>query len=196
MSFEMRLKMCPAFSTLDLVIYINYNGDKTKELPFCFVAFSWRGVKRIDMKARLAQKLIIVALIAVVILFALISWALRQGTFSPEERVICSSFSDDGIYQVEIVAYGEPIFFGAQSIGIKVDEYGDIIYTKVGNDGKYLKESNFDISWEDHVATVIVLGEEQKPATYRIAFKGQGNYIVEREAERDAFSDLSKHASN
>lgn len=137
-------------------------------------------MKNAVMKTGLVQKIIMVASAAVLILCALIFWTLSQETSSPKERVICSSSSADGAYQVEIVAYGDPVSFGAQRIGIKVGEYGDTIYTRIGNDGATVDEGNFAISWDNNVAMVVVLGSEQKPVTYRIAFDGQGDYYLDK----------------
>ena len=134
------------------------------------------------MKAGFIQKIIIVASIAAVILSALIVWALLQETSSSDKRVICGSSSDDGVYEIKIVAYGEPFLFGPQSIGIRVGEYGDIIYTEVKNDGAAVDENNFAISWNDNIATIVILGSEQRAVTYQIVFEGQGNYSVERKA--------------
>lgn len=133
------------------------------------------------MKASLAQKAIMVSVIVVIILCVFILWTLSQETSSLEKHVICSSLSKDGMHQVAIVTYGQPLFFGAQSIGIELGEYGDVIYTKVGNDGATIDKNNFEISWEDNIAIVVVSGKNQTPVTYRILFGMQGAYHIERD---------------
>lgn len=126
---------------------------------------------------------LLVILILMAIALAFMFGLLQEKPSSSERRTLCVSTSDDGQYRIEILAYSEPIFFGPQTIGIKIGEYGDVVLTYVGNDGKYIDERNFEISWSNHEVTIVIDGEEQHPVAYKISFEEDGNYFVERQEQ-------------
>lgn len=84
---------------------------------------------------------------------------------------IATSSSPDGTCEVTISEVGSPFFFGPSTIRIEATwdtnpniigtEYVTEIETTLYNDGKSLDKSNFDVTWRDHVPTVITHGEEQ-----------------------------------
>lgn len=118
----------------------------------------------------------VVILIGTFILSVMTYWRLsEEGKALKEGRLVYSSVAPDETHEIKIFAYGWPLFFSSQEIGIQIDRYGDTIFTKVSNDGKKITENNFDVAWNGNIATVTVLGEEQYPAIYEITFYPKWN---------------------
>lgn len=129
------------------------------------------------MKKDTLQSLGILMLIAALAVALLIFFRnISSSESSKESRLMYQSTSPDGRHEIKIFAYGTPLFFGPQEIGIQLAPSGyDTIVTYVGNDGATIRENNFDISWNDNVATVTVMGKEQYPAIYEITFYPKWN---------------------
>lgn len=114
-------------------------------------------------------------LIVILILSILTYWQVSVRGTTKESRLVYSSVSPDKKHEIKIFAYGWPLFFDSQEIGIQIGRYGDTIFSKVGNDGARIGEDNFDVTWNNNIATVTVSGKEQYPATYEITFYPQWN---------------------
>ncbi len=124
------------------------------------------------------------------IAIAWISNATRSPS-NPYPRTICESFSADKQYKIRIREITPAIFFGPQQVGIEFFSVAknspELTYliatlqTEVSNDGKALKGDNFQITWREHSAIIIVSGEEQQDEVFRASFYEDGAYTIERE---------------
>ncbi len=88
---------------------------------------------------------LLIALATLVILFASAFYVFTR------PRVIASSISPDGKYALTFIETDSPLFFGSSKVRIlleKPEKEKQELNTEISNDGKYLDEENWKVTWK------------------------------------------------
>ncbi|SDA09887.1 hypothetical protein SAMN02910447_00129 [Ruminococcus sp. YE71] len=100
---------------------------------------------------------------------------------------------EQGSYAVILSAESEPVFFGSQNGSITLLENGKEISRTdfdLSNDGKYMNEYNWDVSWENDCVTVTIMGEEQDDEILTLYFNGETKKKRRPRTNTDSVSSL------
>ncbi len=88
-------------------------------------------------------------------------------------RIIVNSISPDGKYTLTFIETDSPLFFGSSKVRIlleKPDKERQELNTEISNDGKYLDEENWKVTWKKDYVEVLLIGEEQGDENLRFYF--------------------------
>lgn len=110
---------------------------------------------------------LLIALATLVILFASAFYVFTR------PRVIASSISPDGKYALTFIETDSPLFFGSSKVRIlleKSKKERQELNTEISNDGKYLDEENWKVTWKKDYVEVLLIGEEQGDENLRFYF--------------------------
>lgn len=110
---------------------------------------------------------LLIALATLVILFASAFYVFTR------PRVIASSISPDGKYALTFIETDSPLFFGSSKVRIlleKPEKEKQELNTEISNDGKYLDEENWKVTWKKDYVEVLLIGEEQGDENLRFYF--------------------------
>lgn len=117
------------------------------------------------MKNFLKKHLVLlIALATLVIFLASAFYAFTK------PRIIANSISPDGKYTLSFIETEFPIFFSSSKVRIsleKPEKEKQEFNTEIANDGKYLGEENWKVTWEKDYVEVLLIGEEQRDETER-----------------------------
>ncbi len=111
-----------------------------------------------------------VLLIALATLVIFLTYAFY---FFTKPRIIATSISPDGKYTLSFIETESPVFFGSSEVRIlleKPEKEKQELNTEISNDGKYLDEENWNVTWEKDYVEVILIGEEQGDEDLRLYF--------------------------
>lgn len=88
-------------------------------------------------------------------------------------RIIANSISPDGKYTLSFIETESPVFFGSSKVRIlleKPEKEKQELNTEISNDGKYLDEENWKVTWKKDYVEVLLIGEEQGDENLRFYF--------------------------
>lgn len=129
---------------------------------------------------KISKKILIIIIACVVLLCGGIAGLIYKINY--KQTAIKTSYYSDNAYELTIYEIGEPDFpFGSSHCRfVLLDGEKEISSTdfEVQNDGKNLNDSNFDISWSNKGAKIIVNGEEQEDTVYYINFDGKTETVA------------------
>lgn len=111
-----------------------------------------------------------VLLIALSTLFIFLASAFYVFTRS---RLIATSISPDGKYTLLFIETDSPFIFGSSKVRIlleKSEKERQELNTEISNDGKYLDEENWNVTWKKDYVEVLLIGEEQGDEDLRFYF--------------------------
>ena len=128
-----------------------------------------------------AKKIILIAVSLIVLFFIVIHaftfigtlWILNEMKKADSvETEWFTSRSPDGENNVKVILVGDAVLFGAQDIAVYMNDIY-VLKTYISNDGKTLKDKNYNVIWEPNNRVVLEFnGEEMLDVQYLIDFGG------------------------
>lgn len=102
--------------------------------------------KDIDMKNFLKKHAVLLIALATLVIF--LAYAFYAFT---KPRIIATSISPDGKYTLSFIETDSPFIFGSSKVRIlleKSEKERQELNTEISNDGKYLDEENWNVTWK------------------------------------------------
>lgn len=134
----------------------------------CIKINSIKVIRDIEMKNFLKKHAVLLIALATLVIF--LAYALYAFT---KPRIIATSISPDGKYTLSFIETESPVFFGSSEVRIlleKPEKEKQELNTEISNDGKYLDEENWNVTWEKEYVEVLLNGEEQGDENLRFYF--------------------------
>lgn len=118
---------------------------------------------------------VICAVIAILAMSLMIPIGVHIYQSEYKSNFIDSSTSPDEHYTLALYQIGEPFIVGSAKGRILLKSKGKIISKKdieVANDGGSIRNDNWQVSWHDDCAEVLIDSEEHPPLIYILRFDG------------------------
>ena len=134
----------------------------------CIKINSIKVIRDIGMKNFLKKHAVLLIALATLVIF--LAYAFYIYT---RPRIIATSISPDGKYTLSFIETESPVFFGSSEVSIlleKPEKEKQEFNTTIANDGKYLDEENWKVTWEKDYVEVLLIGEEQGDEDLRFYF--------------------------